>query len=390
MGSNDVAKATTSDLTNQQEDFSVAPESTDGPTGLKETSYINSDWEQQWGYYKKTPKLKADIDVKCSWIVGKGYVADEVTTLILDTIKGIGKDTFNSIMENAERVKHVGGDSFAEIITNDDGTLINLKPLNPGKIKTVVNKAGIIIRYEQINKPSQSIIRRVIGKITKKKANLRFKPEKIFHLMRNRGADEIHGDSIVPAVEPMILAIEESMADWKIVLHRNVYPQIVWHLDTDNPAKIAAFAAKREAANKDREHIYIPKGAVEREVAGVPPNATLNPLPWIEMNTQHFHQATGVPDIVGGGGSISITDAAGKIKYLSFEQIIRGEQLELEEQILAQLNLVVTFPMPAKLENDMMSGKPNEAGAGSAAMPQEEPVQGPEPNDTTAEVQGAR
>ena len=132
----------------------------------------------------------------------------------------------------------------------------------------------------------------------------------------------------------------------------------------------------------------VPATSTSSEVLAVAPNATLNPLPWIDLLVQHFHQATGVPDIVGGGGSVSLTDASSKIKYLAFEQIIREEQKELEEQILSQLNLEVTFPMTAMLENDMMSGKPNEEGAGSVAMPEEEPIQGIEENDTTAELEG--
>ncbi|KKK54497.1 hypothetical protein LCGC14_3084130, partial [marine sediment metagenome] len=40
--------------------------------------------------------------------VGKGYQADEETTMLLDTIKGNGKDTFNSILENNIRTYHIG------------------------------------------------------------------------------------------------------------------------------------------------------------------------------------------------------------------------------------------------------------------------------------------
>lgn len=388
MPQTDVGKTITTDLTNQQEDYSVAPEDTDAATDQKETEYINQEWTQQWAYYKKTPKLKSDIDVKCSWIVGKGWSADEKTTMILDAIKGFGKDTFNSIIENMERVAHIGGDSFAEIITDEEGTLINLKPLNPGKIKIFVDKAGILKRYEQTDKQSKSTIRKIISKITRKKANLRFKPEQIFHLCRNRGADEIHGESLIPAVEPIILSIEEAMEDWKIVMHRNVVPLRIIEVDEDDTAKLLTLKTMYENAIKNKEVIIIPKGTVEFKEGTVSPNATLNPLPWIEMLTQHFHQATGVPDCVGGGGTVSLTDANSKIKYLSFEQTIRESQHYDEEQILAQLNLVVTFEMPALLENDMISGKPNEAGAGSVAAPQEEPVQGPEANDTTAEVEG--
>lgn len=375
----DVGSTTTTDLTNQQEDYSVEKKSTNGPTGAKETSYINQDWSQQWGYYKKTPKLKSAINTKCSWIVGKGFTADPQTELILMGIKGFGKDTFNSIMENSERIAHVGGDSFSEIIIvkkgPSKGMLINLKPLDPGSMKTIVNSAGLIIRYEQISK------------VKGKKAKL-FKPEQIFHLTRNRGADEIHGDSIVPAIEPIILSIEEAMDDWKIVLHRNVVPLRIIEIDSDKTSKIATLKTQYENAIKNKEVIIIPKGTVELKEGTVAPNATLSPLAWIDLLTQHFFQAVGVPDIVQGGGSVSLTDASSKIKYLSFEQTIREEQHYLEEQILAQLNLVVKFEMPALLEQGMMSGKPNEEGAGSVSPPQEEPVQGPEPNDMTAEMEG--
>lgn len=372
MGIKNLGTSTASDLTNTITDYEVKPTETDGQTG-SETSYINQDWTKQWGYYKFTPKLKADINIKCSWIVGKGYIADPETEIILDTIRGIGKDSFNSIMENMERIKHIGGDAFAEIILDEDDNLINLKPLNPGSMKIVADKTGMIIRYEQM------------GGVGRPKS---FKPGQIFHLMRNRGADEIHGDSIVPAIEPIIKSIEEVMGDWRKVMHWNVRPRWLIKLDTDVQSEIDTFKAKYDAANAKGENFYIPMGAVEVEVLGVAPNATLNPLAWIDLLTQHFHQATGVPDIVGGGGTVSLTDASSKIKYLAFEQTIREEQKYLEEQILLQLNYEVSFPMPALLENDMVSGTPNEEGAGSIAAPEEEPVQGMEENDTTAEVEG--
>lgn len=374
MPNTDIGSAEASDLANATTDYEVDSVSTDGPQDQKETTYINPDWSQQLGYFKKTPKLKSAINTKCSWTVGKGFQADGTTTLILDAIKGFGKDTFNSIIENQLRVSKIGGDSFSEIIT-EDRTLINLKPIDPGVMRIVANRKGIIIRYEQINKA--------------KKVIHKFKPEKIFHLSRNRTADEIHGESIIPAVEDIILMINEAMTDMKKLMHRHVIPRFKYSLDTDDPTKIAEFKRKEDAANAAGENIYIPQGAVEQELLAVPPNASLNPLPWIEMLTQHFFQAVGVPDIVMGGGSVSLTDASSKIKYLAFEQSTREEQKYLEDQIEAQLNLIVKFEMPAKLENDMMSGKPNEKGS-EVNPPEEEPVQGPEPNDTTAEMEGVR
>ena len=161
-------------------------------------------------------------------------------------------------------------------------------------------------------------------------------------------------------------------------------------LDTDDTAKIAAFKVKYDAANSLGENMYIPKGTVEVEVLGVAPNATLNPLPWIEALNNYFYQAIGVPEIIIGGGLASLTDASSKIKYLAFEQTIQEEQLFIEEQVLSQLNLVIELEMPAKLENDMMSGKQNEDSM-QPNMPQAEPVQqAGEANDTTAEMEGAR
>ena len=127
---------------------------------------MNKDWSQYLGYYKEIPELAAVVDTKATWIAGRGYDADEMTTMLLDGIRGNGFDTFNTIMENCVRTYHIGGDSYCEIIrkrtfkdigknilkkvirreqTKGTGQLINLKPLDPGKMKHVANKKGIII-----------------------------------------------------------------------------------------------------------------------------------------------------------------------------------------------------------------------------------------------------
>jgi len=254
---------------NTQDDYSINAVNTDGPQDQKETTYLNTMWSTYLGYYKKIPELAAAIDAKATWTIGKGFKSNEITEMTLSTIKGFGKDSFNSILENAVRTYHIGGDAFIEIIRDPEGNLINLKPLDPGSIQIVANQKGIIIRYEQINKTG------TLG-VPKK-----FSPESILHFARNRVADEIHGVSLIPAVEDIILMRNEAMADYKKLLHRNVFPVRIFHLDTDDPAKIAAFKAKADLAGSQGENIYIPKGAVETEIAAVPGNATLNPLPWI-------------------------------------------------------------------------------------------------------------
>jgi len=340
MPETDIGNADYGNLKNTQTDYSVNAVTTDSANDSKETYYDNTNWSQYLGYYKTIPELASAIDAKATWTIGKGFKSDDITTMKLSNIRGWGKDSFNTILENAVRTYHIGGDSFCEIIRDPKGNLINLKPLDPSNIRIVVDRKGIIIRYEQINKI--------------KKTTHKFEPENIFHLARNRVADEIHGVSIIPAVEKIILMRNEAMADYQKLLHRNIYPVTVWHLDTDDTAKIAAFKAKADKASSQGENIYIPKGAVERETGGVAPNATLNPLPWINQLNQYFFQATGVPQIIIGG-SQEITEASAKIAYLAFEQIIEEEQLFVEEQVLAQLNFEIDLEFPASLQNEMLS-----------------------------------
>lgn len=339
MPETDIGEAVASG-TSGFKDFSVDTAMTDGPTDQPETTWMNENWPQYFGYYKDIPELAAVIDAKATWTVGKGFKADEQTTMLLDTIKGNGFDTFNTILENMDRTKEIGGDAYAEIIRDDEGNLINLKPLDPAVMKHVANQEGVIIRFEQISKT--------------KKPDKKFKPEEIFYLPRNRVADEIHGNTMTERLAKIILMRNEAMDDWKRVMHRNVDPMIAYKLDTDDKTKITEFKTKVDAAKGKGENMYIPQGSVEFEIISLAPNANLNPLSWIESLNNYFYQSAGVPQIVLGGTG-AITERAVSIAYLAFQQTIEEEQLFIEEQVLSQLNLVIELEFPASLENDLLS-----------------------------------
>ena len=351
-------------------DYSVAAEVLDG---VMPTEFIwnNSEWSQQLGYYKTIPELQTAVDAKATWTIGGGYEAEENHKLILDRITGHGKDSFNSILMNSVRTYTIGGDSFAEIVTDEDDGFVNLKPLDPGSINIVYSSKGRIIRYEQTSK----------GSINKK-----FAPEKIFHLSRKRIADEIHGISIIPAVEWIILARNEAMNDWKRVLHRNVEPLVIWHLDTDDPAQISAFKAKMDTAKGSGENMYIPKGSVVPEIVAMAANATLNPLTWINQLNEYFFQTVNVPQIIVGSGK-EFTDASGKIVYLAYEQSVKGEQLYVEEQVAAQLNVIIKLTFPASLQNEALSDQPAEL---LPAPEEEKPQQVGEKNDVKETLPGKK
>lgn len=368
MGDMRITSATASDLTNAMTDYEVDSLLTDGAGDQDETTYQNSDWSQDYGYYNTIPEFKTAVDAKANWTVGAGFDADDITILLLGTIKGNGKDSFNSILKNMIKVKTISKDSFAEVIRDKEGVLINLKPLDPGSMVIVQNMQGRIKRYEQVSK-------------IRGNKNKRYRSDQIFHLSHERLADEIHGIRIVQSLEWLILARNEAMNDWKRVLHRNIDPLWIFHLETDDTTEIAAFKTKMDASRANGECMYIPKGAVVPELVSTAVNATLNPVNWINQLNDYFFQAVNVPQIIIGN-SKEFTDASSKIAYLAYEQNVKAEQLYIEEQILIQLNLEIQLTFPASLQNELVSDTPN-------MELEEEPMEAAaQPNDMTEELEG--
>jgi hypothetical protein len=256
----------------------------------------------------------------------------------------------------------INGDAYAEQIRGDDidNTLLNLKPLDPGCMKIIVNDKGRIIRYEQTAK---------IGK-EKGKTVRKFKPEEIFHLCRDRVADEIHGVSIIEAVQTIIDARNECVNDQKKLMHRNVVPIRIWEVETDDPVKIAEFQVNVDKAVKYSENIIIPKGTVNPIVSSVAPNATLNPLPWLEYCGNFFYQAVGIPQIIVGG-SQEFTEATAKIAYLSFQQSVEDWQMDIERQVWEQLRYRIELEFPASLQNELLNDEKKQPNYATGMQPSE-------------------
>lgn len=374
-----INKASVGNMTTIVDDYSVETQNTDGATGGKETIWTNTDWSQHLGYYKEIPELKSTIDTKSKWVIGKGVTADKKTMTVLSKFRGFGKDTINTLIQNFVRTYYVGGDSFAEIIRDDSlstkiftwfgfvkkGKVINLKPLDPSTISVVVDDKGMIKRYEQNSK-------------TPGLAPKEFKPEDIFHLAKNRFADEIHGTGIIGAIEKIIKARNESMDDLKIVFHRYVKPLWIWQLDTDDTKKIAAFKEKADKTVENSENIYIPKGAAEAERVSVPQFSTLDPLPWIRDLTDYFYQATNTPDVVVGSAKETV-EASAKILFLGFEQSVRDDQQFIMENFKSQLDLDIELEFPTPIESELMEDNQKDG-----------PTTANKPNDTEVEMEGKK
>ena len=343
MAEYNISQARTTDMSSGVTDYSVDNDSLDSPADQKETSYNNPNWAEYLGYYKTIPELKQAIDALARWTAGKGYKTDLRTKVRLSHIKGWGEDSFQSILQNMMVVKKINGDAFAEIIRDNQANLINLKPLNPAHIKIIVDRKGLIIRYEQTDRYNQKTVKK-------------FKPSEILHLCNDRIGDEIHGVSIIESCKTVINARNEAMSDWRLMLHRNLIGVRIIEVDEDNTTKLNALKKTWKDAIENGEVLILPKGS-----ASFPPANTQNPENWIRYLENFFYQAVGVPKVILGGAA-EYTEASSKVGYLTFEQVYMAEQRLLEDDILNQLGLEVTFERPVSLKESMIESEAANTG----------------------------
>ncbi|MCH8322545.1 MAG: phage portal protein [Proteobacteria bacterium] len=340
-------------------DFTVDSETTDGVSENTDSFHDNEDFERFFGKYLNTAKIKMAINAYANWVVGLGWTTkDKEVEIELDHIIGWGEDTFLSILWNMMVIKKVNGDSYAEIIRDEKtNKLINIKPLDPASIRIVVGKDGIIKRYEQKSKG--------------KKPNKEIPLKKMLHFCNDRVADNIHGTSVIEAVEWNIEAQEEARRTHRKMLNRNGVVRII-ELDTEDTTKRNRFKAEWKDAIEKGDIIILPKGVAEAKDwhGNLDTNGV---LAWLNYLDDEFFQMIGIPKIiVGGSGQI---EGDSKISYVTFEQIYKREVEGLIGDLWNQLFIKLEFKKPVSLKDELAD---NEAANTSQI--------GFQPNDTTAGV----
>lgn len=379
MATNDLAQAKAGQMETIVENYSVDAILLDAPEGTeKEFRYQNTNFSVEMGYMETIPELGSTIKAMAKWTVGKGSKGSKKE---LEEIRGWGKDSFNEIIKNCVKIYMASGDSYCEQIREKtivdkiknvgniislgliryapgSGKLLNLKPLNSGKMANIVDGSGMLKRYEydQGKEKPQT-----------------FQPNQIFHLAWDRIGDQVHGTSIIRRLKVIIDSRNEAMEDMRVVFHRYVKPLWVWQLNTNNQTKIDDFQAKADLVVNTGNNIYIPKGAAEAERVSVPQYSTLDPLPWIEALNQYFYQATNVPDVVLGSAKQTV-EASAKVLLFAFEQSVQEHQLFLEEQIKLQLGLEVNFEFPASIADDIAKDQAKDGKDPTATKPSDTKV----------------
>lgn len=346
----EIGNAQSSDLTNAVSDVSVASLQTDNSQG-SEYTWSDTEWSEYFGLFNEIPELHSAFVMKSIWTCGKGYECDPETKVTLDGIRGFGKDCFRDILFNLDLTKNIGGNSYAEIIRNDEGRLINLKPLDPSTIRHVMNGKGILERFEQVTKLPK-------GKEEVKK----FDPSEIFYLSNCRVADQCHGISRIKAMKNTILAMNENFVDLRKIMHRQARPMIMFKLKTDDATKIAAFVTKMDAACNKGENIYIPddEDIVSYEVIQL--DISQSVMQWRNDLNNKFYRAVGMPLVLFG--QAGTTESGGKIEYLGHEQVFEHDQKYLEEQLWSQLAIRIELNSPVTLLQDLQSDQGKDANQG--------------------------
>ena len=299
----DITQTSQTSMDTKVNDFSIDQENIEDASSQKETFYMNENWNTQLGYFKHIPELNRAITALAIWTAGKGYTTDTATEVMLDNIIGWGEDTFTSIMINMLKVKKFGRDAYAEIIRNEkSGTLLNLKVLNTGKMRHVVNSGGKIIRYEYLQANG-----------TYKK----FQPNQIFHLCNDRIANEIHGTSIAEVVKWVIEARKEAMEDWRRISHRATIR--VMYIDEDDTSRVSNLKKDYAEAIDKGELLLIPGKPGENvfQELNLPPVQAF--LEWIRYLENFFYQAVGVPRVIAT--SEDYTESGSKVGFLTFEPV---------------------------------------------------------------------
>ena len=304
-----------------------------------------TDFPKYYGIYLTIGQYRQAINAYATWALGQGY--DTLLSrdkIILEKITGWGEDTFWDIIWQMAVIKKVNGDSFAEIIKSEKGTLINLKPLDPYRMKIVYDSNGIITkyRYNQGNKKEKD-----------------FEPQQILHFCNDRTIDEPHGNSVTKAIEWVVEAIEEA----KLLARRMIRLSSVTIIYVDENDTTRQNKLKTEL--KDGIHsghiVLLPCKPEEAKLehTEMPPVQAV--ITWLNYLEDQFYKALGVPKVVLGGTAEN-TEASAKVGVISYEPTWTRECYGIERDIWNQLGIRIKIRKQPSLMDNMQTDEAKNTG----------------------------
>lgn len=333
-----MTKSTTAET--NRDDFSVDSHTLED-SGSGEQKITFPDAAKYQGYLRDIPELKSALYALGIWVVGKGHEVSKADEPILAKIEGRGNEVFTSILLDHFVMSKAIGDSFLEIIRNDNGTLVNLMAIGAERM-TVIEKGGRIIRYE---------VEMADGK-TKP-----LSPEKVFHKTNERMGNENRGTSVIIALKWVLDAMQEAMRDGRKVFHRNVFPLQIIEYDGDNVAQRDKLLKQHATAVAAGTALVIPKGVLTISSADI---TIQNPIEWIRFLQGYFYQVIRISRLIAT--SEGATELDSKMGYLSFEPMYTYEQNVYEAEIWNSIAKRIKFNRAAEIGGTVQEDEAKNTG----------------------------
>ena len=329
MSNFDQNKATTTDFTNTIPAFILDSKELDKQNDSGETFWYFEKAKENYNYFLQIPEIHSSANALATWTTGKGFTTSAKTQIILDNMTGMGVSSFQEVMFNLVVTKLIVGDAFALIRRSDTGTLINLVPVSPERVKMVL-EIGRIKHYEIWN--------------GRERAWMKVETFEMLHLMNNQVADQVHGTSQIDACKWVIDARNEALVSNRMIERRGRALGIAYY-KTNNEGKITYVNTQIEKAVKDGEMLGLPDDTVT--IKEFPTKSTNDRMQWIIYLENFFYQTFGVPRIIATSDGVS--EVGGKMGYLIFEPVYTREQTLLEEDLWGQVAIRVKFKRPPSL-----------------------------------------
>lgn len=338
-------KTTTTDFENVQDfSYSMDEKVTEGGYAEDENEWTNVYASKYYGFYYGVGEYRASINAFATWVIGQGYDTDNRTNVQLDNITGWGEDTFQSIIWNMLCVKKFSGDSYSQIMRNDKGTLINLKPLDPRRMKHITNKQGILIRYDYAQGD---------GKVK------RLKPNEVLHFCNDRILDEPHGTAVTSAVEWVCEALQEAYRDWRRIMHKSSL--LIFYVDEQDTTRLTKLKSEMATGIKNGDVLIL---TCKPEEARLEPMQAPPAQAWslyVNNLEDKFYKQLGVPKVVLGGTAEN-TEASAKVGVISYEPIWVREITELEKDLWNQLAIKIKIRKQPSLMANMQEDEAKNTG----------------------------
>ena len=327
---NDLNKSTTTDFTNQVDDFIVAQKALDAANPIDGEYYWYFDKATtNFGYYLTIPEIFSAANSLATWAVGKGWTTeDKKMQAQLEHVSGMGKDTFDQIMWNHEVVKVIVGDAFLHVKKGKTGIIVNMIPISPERVRIVYMKNGLIKRYDVWNGKKFTPI----------------KKEDMLHSSNKRIGDQVHGQAQAEPAKFIIDARNEALADERTIKHRDKALGIVYY-KTNNTGKITYANSQIEKAVNKGEMLGLPEDTAE--IKPYPSRSSEDRTAWVLYLENFFYQIFGVPRSIATSDGTS--EVGGKMGHVIFEPIYSKEQRDLEGDLLLQQSIKILFNRPPSL-----------------------------------------